>query len=70
VRTSEHKSREELKHDGYILQGYETCRGPHCKAMMEVWKKEGAKILVMNPVGVFESHCKTCPDREMLHRKG
>jgi hypothetical protein len=63
------KSREELRRDGYILQGYETCRGPHCRAMMEIWKKEGAKILVMNPVGVFESHSDTCPDRALFLKK-
>jgi hypothetical protein len=62
-------TREELKRDGYILQGYETCRGPHCRAMMEIWKKEGARILVMNPVGIFQSHFETCPDGVMLRRK-
>jgi hypothetical protein len=63
------KTRDELRRDGYILQGYETCRGPHCRAMIEIWKKQGAKILVMNPVGFFESHFLTCPDRVILRRK-
>jgi len=63
------KTREELKRDGYTFKGYEKCRGPHCGAMMEIWKKIGAKILVMNPVGIFQSHFITCPDAPMFKRK-
>jgi hypothetical protein len=63
------KTREDLKRDGYTLKGYETCRGPHCHAMMEIWKKEGAKVLVMDPVGIFQSHFVTCPDWKMFRRK-
>jgi hypothetical protein len=63
------KTREELKRDGYKFQGYETCRGPRCGKMMEIWKKEGAKNLVMEPVGEFKSHFIDCPDREMFRRK-